>query len=243
MQSKIDYGLSIWGCTTEAKLDRIQRIQNLLTRIMCNNLDYINFHGIEMVCTLRLQTMREKRYYFICILMFTCIHGLAPHYLCNDVTLYIDINGYDTRYAENMDLYSSSCSRDIYKRSFLYKSSSRWCLKESFSIIDFKRYFKLLYGWRLSWLLAPLCGRSIFHMKPHHITSHHMYHTTPYIIDIVNASICYDWYIALHNWFVFHITIQIYHINGIIHIIASWYIIICHGYLILSSVALKVLIQ
>ena len=70
MQSKIDYGLSIWGCTREANLDRIQRIQNLLASIMCNNFDFINFRGIEMVRTLRLQTIRERRDYFPCILMF-----------------------------------------------------------------------------------------------------------------------------------------------------------------------------
>ena len=64
MQSKIDDGLSIRGCTTEANLDRIQRIQNLLARITCNNFDYINFRGIEMVRTLRLQTTRERRDYF-----------------------------------------------------------------------------------------------------------------------------------------------------------------------------------
>ena len=155
VQSKIDYGLCIWGCTTEANLDRIQRIQNLLARIMCNNFDSINFRGIEMVRTLRLQTIRERRDYFLCILMFKCIHGLAPHYLCNDVTMYVDINGYDTRSAENMDLYLPRCSREIYKRSFLYKGSSLWnqlpsCLKESISIIDFKRNYRLLYGWRLS---------------------------------------------------------------------------------------------
>ena len=97
VKSKIDYGLSIWGCTTEDNLDRIQRIQNLLARIMCNNFDYIKFRRIEMVRTLRLQTIRGRRDYFLCILMFKCIHGFAPHYLCNDVTMYIDINGFDTR--------------------------------------------------------------------------------------------------------------------------------------------------
>ena len=114
VQSKIDYGLSIWCCTTEANLDRIQRIQNLLARIMWNNLDGINFRGIEMVRTLRFHTIRERRGYFLCILMFECIHGLAPHYPCNDVTMYIDINGYDTRSAENMELYLPGCSREIY---------------------------------------------------------------------------------------------------------------------------------
>ena len=105
VQSKIDYGLSIWSCTTEAKLDRKRRIQNLLARIVCDNFDYINLRGIEMVQTLRVQTIHERRDYFLCILMFKCIHGFAPHYLCNDVIMYIDINGYNTRSAENMDLY------------------------------------------------------------------------------------------------------------------------------------------
>ena len=148
VQSKIDYGLSILGCTTEAKLDRIQRIQNLLARIMCNNFDYINFRGIEMVRTLKPQTIRERRDFFLCIRMFKCIHGLAPHYLCNYITMYVAINGYDTRSA---DLYLPRCSREIYKRSFPYKGSSLWIqlppyLKESISSIDFKRNYRLLYG-------------------------------------------------------------------------------------------------
>ena len=32
--------------------------------------------------------------------MFKCIHGLTPNYLRNDVTMYVDINGYDTRSSE-----------------------------------------------------------------------------------------------------------------------------------------------
>ena len=123
-------------------------MQNLLARIICNNFDYINCRGIEMVRTLRLQTIRERRDYFLCILMFKCIHGFAPHYLCYDVTMDIDINGYDTRSA---DLHLPLCSREIYKRSFLYKGSSLWhqlpsCLKDYISIVDFKRNYRLLYG-------------------------------------------------------------------------------------------------
>ena len=105
VQSKIDYGLSIWGCTTEVSLNRVQRIQNLLARIISNNFDYIHSRGIDLVRSLKLQTIRERRDYFLCVLMFKCIHGLAPHYLSNDVTMHVDIHGYDTRSAENMDLY------------------------------------------------------------------------------------------------------------------------------------------
>ena len=47
VQSKIDYGLSIWGCTTEVNLNRVQRIQNLLAKIICDNFDYIHSRGID----------------------------------------------------------------------------------------------------------------------------------------------------------------------------------------------------
>ena len=49
VQSKIDYGLSIGGCTTEVNLNRVQRIQNLLARIICDNFDYIHSRGIDLV--------------------------------------------------------------------------------------------------------------------------------------------------------------------------------------------------
>ena len=125
VQSKIDNGLSIWGCTTEVNLNRVQRIQNLLARILCNN--------------------------FLCVLMFKCIHGLAPHYLSNDVTMHVDMHGYDTRSAENMDLYIPRCTKEIYKRSFSYKGSSLWnklptWVKESMSLNDFKHNYRLLNG-------------------------------------------------------------------------------------------------
>ena len=57
-QSKIGYGLSIWGCATEANLNRVQRIQNLLARIIYNNLYYIHSSGNDLVRSLKLQTIR-----------------------------------------------------------------------------------------------------------------------------------------------------------------------------------------
>ena len=37
--------------------------------------------------------------------MFKCINGLTLNFLCNDVTMHVDIHGYDTRKNENVDLY------------------------------------------------------------------------------------------------------------------------------------------
>ena len=118
VQSKIEYGLSIWDCTTEFTLNLVQRIQNLLASIICNSFDYIHSRGIDLVRSLKLQTMREWRDYFLCVLMFKCIPGLATHYLSNDVTMHVVLHGYGTRSAENMDLYMPWCSKEIYRRSF-----------------------------------------------------------------------------------------------------------------------------
>ena len=52
VQSKIDYGLSTRGCTTEVNINSVQRIKNLLARIICNNFDYIHSRDIDLLRSL-----------------------------------------------------------------------------------------------------------------------------------------------------------------------------------------------
>ena len=92
IQSKLEYGLTIWGCTTDTNLGKIQRIQSLAARIISGNFDYINSRGVDIVRSLHLKTVKERQDYFLCVLMFKCIQGLALNYLCNDVTMYMLIS-------------------------------------------------------------------------------------------------------------------------------------------------------
>ena len=105
IRSKLNYGLSIWGCTTQGNLGRVQRIQNFCARIICKNYDYINTRGIDLVESLAIRTIRQRRYYFLSVLMFKCIHGLVPHYVGNDVIMILDVHNYNTRSSENRNLY------------------------------------------------------------------------------------------------------------------------------------------
>ena len=83
VQPKIDYAISIWGCTTQKNINKVQRIQNRAARIILNNFDKINFRGINLVKTLRLPNVIERRNYFLCKFTHESIHGLAPDYLTN----------------------------------------------------------------------------------------------------------------------------------------------------------------
>ena len=155
IQPKLDYGLSIWECTSEGNLDRVQRIQNFCARIICNNYDYINTRGIDLVKSLKLQTIREHRDYFLGVFMFKCIHGLAFHYLSNDVTMVVDIHGCNTWSSKNMDLYVPRCTKELCKRSFWYKGSMLWndlpdILEESSSLDVFESNYRFIIGWQIS---------------------------------------------------------------------------------------------
>ena len=149
---------------------------------------------------------RKTRPLSVC-LTFKCIHGLAPHYLSNDVTMHVDIHGFDTRSAENMDLYIPRFTKEIYKRSFLYKGSSLWNklpprVKEFTSLNDFKHNLRLLSGW--------------IHSRVY--SSFYMYaYTIHYLDDVIlsilsKASPMYSypehisillWYCCVYVWFIY----------------------------------------
>ena len=99
----------------------MQRLQNHATRLTLGNFDYINFRGIELVKSLGLYTGEERRDYFLAMLMFKSIHGIAPAYLCNQIVMNFDINGYDTRVTDGMNVYLPTLKKDICKNNFCIK--------------------------------------------------------------------------------------------------------------------------
>ena len=147
IQPRFDYGVTVWGCTMEYNLDKVQRIQNLAGRIISNNFDYINFRGLDIVRSLHLPTIRERRDYFLCALTFKSIHGLAPTYLSDRVDMKFDVLGYNVRSTDSMDIYLPLVKRDMYKNSLLYRGGSLWNklpdhIKESPNFETFKMNYR-----------------------------------------------------------------------------------------------------
>ena len=90
--------------------------------------------------------VKKRCDYFTCILMFKCIHGLAPNYLVDDVVMNFDVNGMFTR-SHDMNVYVPYVSSQFAKRSFKYSGAILWnelpsFLKDLHNISDFKRHLK-----------------------------------------------------------------------------------------------------
>ena len=145
VQPCIDYAISVWGQTNEYNIYKIQRLQNFAARLITNNFDYVNCRGIELVKMLKWMNVKERCQYFTINLMFKCIHGLAPSYLANNVTMKFDVNGINTR-SHPMDVYIPYVSSQLGERSFQYIGAKLWnmlpsSLKDVYDFNDFK--FKL----------------------------------------------------------------------------------------------------
>ena len=112
----IDYADTVWGTASEKGLKMVQRLQNAAARIITGNNDYINVRGEDLVRQLKWQTIKERRNFHTSTLMFKCLKGLAPHYLCDQVNLLRDINDYNTRYTSNFNVHVPFPRKEIFKR-------------------------------------------------------------------------------------------------------------------------------
>ena len=45
--------------------------------------------------------------------MFKVIHALEPYYLCSDIAIIVDVQGYNTRSSENLNFYGPKNTYEI----------------------------------------------------------------------------------------------------------------------------------
>ena len=53
---------------------------------------HVNTQGIELVHKLSRMNVRERLFFFQTLMIFKCIYGLAPDYLCNNVIMDIEVS-------------------------------------------------------------------------------------------------------------------------------------------------------
>ena len=79
------------------------------------------------------------------------LNGLAPHYLCDQISLIADTyNRYSTRSTNTMDVVVPMVNRSVFKRSFIYNGALTWnalpdFIRRANSISHFKTLYKKFY--------------------------------------------------------------------------------------------------
>ena len=152
---RLDYGITLYGCSTQKNIDLVQRVQNHAARLITGNFDYINCRGIDLLKSLNLYNIRDRRDYFLTILMFKAIHGIAPTYLSDRIVMNFDVNGYDTR-GSDMDLYLPTLRKEVSRNSFMYMGGKLWndlpeFIQNSTNIESFKHNYRMYKRITSSW--------------------------------------------------------------------------------------------
>ena len=131
----------------------MQRLQNRAARIIATNFDIINYRGIDLVRELQWLSISQRINYFLCVLVFNCIHGNAPRYLSDSIDMASHIHDRNTRLNMSSDV-NVSLGRTHYMRSsFIYRGAVAWnalpnVVKDSGSLsafrINLKRHIRPL---------------------------------------------------------------------------------------------------
>ncbi len=74
-----DYCITLWDYAADKHLNKVQRIMNRAARIISGNFEY-DVRGVELLNQLRLMTLNERRDYFMGLLVYKCVDGIAPSF-------------------------------------------------------------------------------------------------------------------------------------------------------------------
>ena len=98
-------------------MNKVQRLQNRVARILTGN--YGDVRGVDIVKRLTWMNSIPRRYYFVSLSVYKCIHGMSPFYLSDCITMCNEVVVIHTRAStSNNILMAPYAPLDIFKNSF-----------------------------------------------------------------------------------------------------------------------------
>ena len=125
IQLLIDYCLTVWGTSSKQNLKSIQRLQNRAAHAVLGDFNF-NSSVSAMIKQLNWMPIETRLIYFICIMVYKCLNGLAPRYLTNLFNYTADVHDYNTQNVTDNLLALPTPHTALYKRSFSYYGASLW---------------------------------------------------------------------------------------------------------------------
>ena len=134
-------------------IQNVFRLQNRAARIICQNVDIINYRGIDLVRELQWLSISQRINYFLCVLVLNCIHGNAPRYLSDSIDMASHMHDRNTRLNMSPDVNAPLGRTHYMDSSCIYSGAVAWdalpnAVKDSGSlsafIINLKRLIRTL---------------------------------------------------------------------------------------------------
>ncbi len=122
VQPHFDYCDVVYDSASQTNKDRLQRLQSRAARILTGSAPMTSRNS--MFKQLNWLSLQNRRIFNKCVLVFKCLHNLAPRYLIQNYSLNSEMHSYNTRSAKK--LHTDIASTQYYANSFLLSSQRCW---------------------------------------------------------------------------------------------------------------------
>ena len=120
VSSKLDYCNSLYSGISQTNLNKLQRIQNSLARVITNTSKYQ--HITPTLKKLHWLPIRQRIDYKICLLTYKTLTNQQPTYLYNSLSF--PSHSVSTRSSDSLVLYHSICSIITWQKGFFCHRST-----------------------------------------------------------------------------------------------------------------------
>ena len=147
----------LWSNVPNTLLYKVQRMQNICARIISKNFNYM-IRGIDLVKSLHWMNVADRSRYFTCLLVFKCLHGMAPLYLENQICFKKDMNMRCSNRTSEFDVFippfvSSAKEKSLFIKGALIWNSLPIELKSMSNIDGFRSAYKKHFLRNDTWCL------------------------------------------------------------------------------------------
>ena len=145
IQTLFEYGLNVFGSTSQKNLKLLQRLQNRYVRAVTGIFDYTSSVS-ALIKTLGWMNISQRHSYFISCLVFKSLNGNVPVSISNIFSYVRDRHNHSTRNADNSLLTIPRPNSSLYKRSLAYNGAVTWNelpLTVCSSLQSFKHNYKV----------------------------------------------------------------------------------------------------
>ena len=119
---KLYYSSTVWSNTSTANIRKIHAVQNLACRIIAKGKKFD--HITPILRNIGWFPVKEHLLHRDLVMIYKCMNGLAPRYLCDLFHKRSELNSRVTR--NNEALHIPLCSTTTGQRSFRYRAAGLW---------------------------------------------------------------------------------------------------------------------